>query len=45
MEKFVCQDSVIPKSAQNAEWVGFRHYTVAKVVPTAWMTLEYPRSP
>ena len=44
MEKFVCQDSIIQKPVQNAERVGLSHYTVAKVVPTAWTFLEYRRS-
>jgi hypothetical protein len=39
MEKFVCRDSIIQESVQNAEWFGIRHYTVAEVVPTAWTTL------
>jgi hypothetical protein len=44
MENFVCQDSIIQKPVQNAEWVGIRHYTVAKGVPTVWTMLEYRRS-
>jgi hypothetical protein len=41
MEKSVCQVNAIPRRVRNAEWVGFRHYTVAKSVPTTWTTLDY----
>jgi hypothetical protein len=44
MGKYVCRDGLTQRLVPNAEWVGFRPYTIAKVVLTAWMTLQYRRS-